>query len=120
MATTHICVHAALTPCVRIVVAWSGRRGPLQKEFRLPTGSIQLGHGEGQKCEVVGQVGPCLVLPFAPEADTTKLPCVMVGRTRVGEHGCLIAEESGISVHGAGVEASELEVALDTARHRSK
>ena len=85
---------------------------PLEEEFDLPTGSIELGDGQGRHGEVVGQEDQRLARFWITIADTAQGDGIIVLGVKAGEHHGLVETQAGGFIHGPGVTAGAAEVLL--------
>src|SRR5271166_6309769 len=86
----------------------------LEKEFDLPTASIQIGYRQSRQCEVVGQEDQPLASLRIFETDSPQRRLEPFVRVKTREHDGLIADQPGAAIYRMRVATLGLQVRLAT------
>ena len=86
---------------------------PFEKEFHLPTQSVQIADGHCRQCHVVGEENepPPLLIPIA---DATQLRGIMLTRVKAHQLDHLIGEYAGAAIDGICLDFPVFEVRFGT------
>lgn len=92
---------------------------PAEEEFHLPAAAIQFGYSNGRNREIVGQEDKAPARFRIDELDQAQFVRIIPVCIKVDEYDGLVAAQSGVAIHGPGVEPPIPGVALGSGDEES-